>query len=480
MDDMALADQGLVAQAAALAAGEVSSAELVTTALARAEAAQRALNPFRLLRPDEAVAEAKAADDRLAAGERAPLLGVPLVVKDDTDLEGVPTAFGCAGDFDPADRDAEIVRRLRLAGAVIIGKTNTPELGQWPFTEGTAFGATRNPWGPAASPGGSSGGTAAAVAAGVVAAGTGSDGAGSVRIPAAWCHLVGIKPPRGRVATFPDEEAFYGLTTHGTLARTVADAATLLDVVAGAHPGDRHQLPPLVEPLADAARRPPGRLRIGLSLQAPFSLVPSRLAPDVRAAVERLAAVLADLGHTVEPVEPPYGLMGLSFLPRSMRGLADWERRLPDPALLDPRTRANCRTGRRVPAPVLRAALAAERHFARRMGAVFDRIDVLLAPTTATAPLAVGATDGASGWQTDRAIVGACPYTWPWNVLGWPGVNVPAGLTAEGLPIGAQLLGPVPAEARLVALAAQLEQAERWDRRRPPAGPGVFGTGDRA
>lgn len=469
---------GLVAQAAALAAGQVSSAELVAEALRRAEAVQDALNPFKLLRPAEARAEAAAADERLRRGQRAPLLGVPVVVKDDTDLAGTPTAFGCPGTFPAASHDAEIVRRLRQAGAVIIAKTNTPELGQWPFTEGAAFGATRNPWDPARSPGGSSGGTAAAVAAGVVAAGTGSDGAGSIRIPAAWCHLVGIKPPRGRVATFPDEEAFLGLTTHGTLARTVADAASLLDAVAGAHASDRHRLPEPAEPFAAAARRDPGRLRIGLALDPPFTLLPARLHTEVGDAVQRLAGILEGLGHVVEPVAPPYGLMGLSFLPRSMRGLADWERRLPDPTLLDPRTRDNCRTGRRVPDVVVHAAVRAEAHFARRMGRLFRDVDVLLTPTTATGPLAVGATDGCSTVETDRRIVGACPYTWPWNVLGWPGINVPAGFTAEGLPVGAQLLGPVPTEATLVSLAAQLEAVEHWERRFPPplsAGPSPTG-----
>lgn len=457
----------LTDQAALLASGAVSSAELVGAALARAEALQATCNPFRLLRDEHALAEAAAADERRRAGETGMLLGVPVVIKDDTDLAGTPTAFGCRGDFPVAEQDAEIVRRLRHAGAIPIGKTNTPELGQWPFTEGDAFGATRNPWDLSRSPGGSSGGTAAAVAAGAVAAGIGSDGAGSVRIPAAWCNLVGIKPPRGRVSTSPDDEAFLGLTTHGTLARTVADAAMLLDAVAGSSPGDRHSLAPLAEPLLDAARRDPGCLRIGLSFRAPFSLFPSPLDGDVRSAVEHLAGVLSDLGHQLVPVEPAYGLIGLSFLPRSMRGLAEWERRLPEPELLDARTRDNCRNGRLLPDVVVGAARRAEGRFARQVGAVFSDVDVVVTPTTATGPLRIGATDGCSSWQTDRQIIAACPYAWPWNVLGWPAINIPAGFTADGLPVGAQLLGPVSAETTLVSLAAQVEAVERWDRLHP-------------
>ncbi len=459
---------GLVEQAAQLAAGSCTSEELVETALDRVFASQPSLNAFRIVRADEARSEAADADRRLQAGERAPLLGVPVVIKDDTDIAGLPTAFGCAGAFPAAQVDAEVVRRLRAAGAVIVGKTNTPELGQWPFTEGVAFGATRNPWDLDVTPGGSSGGTAAAVSAGIVAAGIGSDGAGSVRIPAAWCHLVGIKPQRGRISTWPDSDAFYGLTTHGVLARTVGDAAVLLDVVSGSHPGDRYQAATLAEPVADSARRDPGRLRIGLSLRPPFSLFPVSVDPEVRAAVQRLAGVLDGLGHDVQPLDPRYGLIGTSFLARSHRGLSDWGNRLPGRAALDPRTAQNCRSGGRIPRAALRAAVRSEGWWARRVGAVFGTVDVILAPTTATPPLEIGAANGRSNWQTDRLVVAACPFAWPWNVLGWPGVNVPAGLTTAGLPVGAQLLGPADSEPRLVSLAAQLQAVERWDLRHPP------------
>ncbi|MEV0474848.1 amidase family protein, partial [Streptomyces prunicolor] len=218
---------GLAESARALAAGEVTARALTEEALARIDSTQASLNAFRIVRREAALAEAEAADRELAAGVRKPLLGVPVAVKDDMDVAGEPTAFGCRGEFPPVAEDGEAVRRLRAAGAVIVGKTNTCELGQWPFTEGPAFGATRNPWNSRHTPGGSSGGSAAAVAAGLVPAALGSDGAGSVRIPAAWTHLIGVKPQRGRISTWPRGESFQGITVNGTLARTVADAALL-------------------------------------------------------------------------------------------------------------------------------------------------------------------------------------------------------------------------------------------------------------
>lgn len=469
-------EEGLEVQAQRLAAGEVTSSALVAAALAAIAATQATLNAFAVVRADAAREEATRADRRLAAGERAPLLGVPIAIKDDTDLAGTPTAFGCPGQFPAKQVDAELARRLREAGAVIVGKTNTPEIGQWPFTESSAFGRTRNPWSLAHCPGGSSGGSAAAVSAGIVAAATGSDGAGSVRIPAAWTSLVGIKPQRGRISTWPDPEAFYGLTCHGVLARTVADAAYLLDVVAGPHDGDVHRPPAPAAPFRQAAGRDPGRLRVAVSTAIPYSLVRATLDPEIEAAVRRLGEVLAGLGHEVFEADPRYGLIGASFLPRSHAGLRDWARRLPDPGLLDPRTAENCANGRFATAPTMLVARTAERWYARRVGAVFARADVVLAPTTALPPLPVGACDGLSNWETDKVIAGACPYAWPWNVLGWPALNVPAGFTSAGLPVGAQLLGPAASEAQLIALAAQLETAERWDGRRPPAfGPGGAG-----
>ncbi|MCP9209122.1 amidase [Streptomyces cucumeris] len=456
--------KGLGEQARALAGGEVSSRALVEQALERIAATQGTLNAFRRIRTEAALREADEADRRLAAGERAPLLGVPIAIKDDTDLAGEPTAFGCPGEFPLKAEDGEVVRRLRAAGAVIVGKTNTPELGQWPFTEGPAFGDTRNPWNPAHTPGGSSGGAAAAVAAGLVPAALGSDGAGSVRIPAAWTHLVGIKPQRGRISTWPDPEAFNGITCNGPLARTVADAALLLHAASGNHESDLHRPEPV--DVLSAVGRDPGRLRIALSLKPAFTGTPKELDPVVEAAVRRLAERLAALGHDVVEAEPRYGMVGLAFLPRATAGIREWAARVPDQALLDVRTQAAARHGRMLGGGPLRWARAAELRLHRRVGAIFHRhgFDVVLAPTTATPPLRIGAMSGLSGWRTDRAMIAACPYAWPWNVLGWPGVNVPAGFADAGntLPLGAQLLGPASSEPRLISLAAQLEADRRW------------------
>lgn len=472
------APAGLADSARALAEGRTTSTRLVTEALARIEASQGTLNAFRHLRASAALAEAAEADRRLDAGERLPLLGVPVAVKDDTDVAGLPTHFGCAGELPAATADSESVRRLRAAGAVIVGKTNSCELGQWPFTEGSAFGATRNPWNTEHTPGGSSGGSAAAVAAGLVPAALGSDGAGSVRIPAAWTHLVGIKPQRGRISVHPHSDAFQGLTVNGPLARTVADAALLLDAVAGAHPDDPHRPPPVQA--SAAARRDPGRLRIALAWRPPLTLTGSAPHPDVRRAVTALAEALARLGHHVEEARPRYGLIGLGFLPRATAGIAELAALHPEPALLDPRTRSALRTGTRLGGRVVRAARAREVRQHRRIGALFrpargnagsgsSGFDVLLTPTTALPPPRIGRFDGLSAWRTDVAMTEACPYAWPWNVLGWPGINVPAGFTPGGLPVGAQLLGPSRSEERLISLAAQLEADRRWYEHRPPA-----------
>ncbi|MEU9656059.1 amidase [Streptomyces chartreusis] len=456
---------GLAESARALADGEVTSRALVEEALARIEATQGSLNAFRVVRADAALAEAEAADRELAAGVRLPLLGVPVAVKDDTDVAGEPTAFGCSGQFPPAAQDAEAVRRLRAAGAVIVGKTNTCELGQWPFTEGPAFGATRNPWHRDHTPGGSSGGSAAAVAAGLVPAALGSDGAGSVRIPASWTNLIGIKPQRGRVSTWPRGESFKGITVNGTLARTVADAALLLDAAAGNHELDPHR-PPTID-ASQAVGRDPGRLRIALALKPPFTALPARLDPRVRVRIVELGEKLAALGHHVEEADPPYGQIGLTFIPRATAGIAEWAGEVPSPALLDPRTRSAARLGRLLGGVPLRAARRAEAVLHRRIGRFYESYDVVLAPTTAAPPPRIGAMLGLGGFATDRAMIAACPYAWPWNVLGWPGVNVPAGF-ADGLPVGGQLLGPANSEPLLISLAAQLEAELRWHELWPP------------
>ena len=282
---------GLAECARALAEGTVSSRTLVEHALARIEATQATLNAFRLVRAEAALAEADAADQELAAGERLPLLGVPIAVKDDMDVAGEPTAFGCAGEFPPVAEDGEAVRRLRAAGAVVVGKTNTCEFGQWPFTEGPAFGDTRNPW---------NRDTRRAVppavrrppcAAGLVPAALGSDGAGSVRIPASWTHLVGIKPQRGRISTWPRAESFHGLTGHGPLARTVEDAALLLDAASGNHERDLHRPPALSASDAVGRTRAAADRAVAADRRSPraHTAAARRAGPGRRRLAERLA-----------------------------------------------------------------------------------------------------------------------------------------------------------------------------------------------
>jgi len=458
----------LIECVATLTDGGVSSAQLVERALAAIEATQPTLNAFRVVRAEAARAEAAEADRRIAADERLPLLGVPVAIKDDVDLAEHPTSFGCPGHFVPKSEDCEMVRRLRDAGAVIVGKTNTPEVGLYPFTEGTAFGVTRNPWSLDHTPGGSSGGSAAAVAAGIVTAAVGSDGAGSVRIPAAWCNLVGVKPQRGRISTWPDRESFNGLTCIGPLTRTVADAALMLDVLSGNHPEDLHAPPPPSEPYAQALAHEPRPLRIALSLRHAYSGAPVHLHREIDAGVRRIGRLLAELGHTVTERHPSYGLMGLTLVARGESGVHEWVKRVPDRSLLDARTRSTARIGGVLAKTALPLARRLERRLQSRVGSIFHDVDVLITPTSASAPLPIGKTDGLSSWSTQQVIAGACPYAWPWNVLGWPGVSVPGGLTDDGLPFGVQLLGPANSETTLLSLAAELERVERWHERVAP------------
>src|ERR1700744_1064725 len=449
-----------------LANRSVSSATLVQRSLHAIHVSQSTLNAFRVVLTETALADAKQADRRRAAGDTAPLLGIPIAIKDDVDVAGVPTAFGCEGYVRPATHDAEVVRRLKAAGAVIVGKTNTCELGQWPFTSGPGFGHTRNPWSRRHTPGGSSGGSAAAVAAGLVTAAIGSDGAGSVRIPAAWTHLVGIKPQRGRISTWPLREAFNGITVNGVLARTVADAALVLDAASGNRAGDLHKPRPLT--VSEHVGIAPGPMRIALSTGFPFTAFRARLHPEIRAALESTGDQLRLLGHNVVSGNPDYGLrLSWNFLSRSTSGLLDWADRLGDGVEWDHRTLSNMRLGRGLSQQILRAPLAHEPADQHRVGSIFRIVDVVLAPTTALPPLPAHAFDRLSGLGTDRAMIAACPVTWPWNVLGWPSINVPAGFTSEGLPIGVQLMGPANSEGMLISLAAELEAVCGWASKQP-------------
>ncbi len=406
---------------------------------------------------EEALEAADAADRRLAAGEGAPLLGVPVAIKDDVDLSGHTSPFGCGGGR-PAVRDAEMVRRLREAGAIPIGKTHAPEVGLWHFTETPLHGATRNPWNTEHTPGGSSGGAAAAVAAGVVPAAIGSDGAGSIRIPAAWTGLVGLKPQRGRVSTWPDPEAFNGLSCYGPLARSTADAALLLDAVHGNVPADLHKPRPPREPFSEAppaspaacgSRSPSPRRSASPPRSTPSTAPRSSPSPSGSAtSATRSSAPTPTTASSARPSPPRRG---------GRRGMALRPRRRPLGAgAAHPRGGPRRQGLQGLP---LRLARAAEPSLRRRVGRVFERCDVVLTPTTAKPPPRVGALAGKGYWVTSNTAAATCPFAFAWNVTGWPAISVPAGLTSGGLPIGAQLLGREDDEATLLSLAGSVERA---------------------
>jgi amidase len=452
MDHDELAFAGAARQADMLRRGEVSSLELVELYLERIGRLEPELNAFRTVMAERALADARQADARRGAGDDRPLLGVPIAVKDTEDVAGEVTAWGTAAHGGPAERDNELVARLRAAGAVILGKTNLPELAIMGSTEGPAFGVTRNPWDTDRTPGGSSGGSGAAVAAGLCAAATGSDGAGSIRIPAACCGLVGLKPQRDRVPLDPLPGHWYGLSVAGFLTRTVADTALLLEVGAA-------------QPFAEAARAEPGRLRVALSLKPP---VPGPVDREVRASIERLAEPLRALGHEVVERDPDYGTALPDAVVRYLAGIAQDAGRFVRPERLQRRTRGFVRLGRLIPGPVLERARKREARHAARINELFRDHDVLLTPTMARPPVAAAAWEGMGALRTLLGMAMAYPFTGLWNMTGQPALSIPAP-PVTGLPVGAQLIGPPDGEGRLLALAAQLERQLGWADLRPPS-----------
>jgi amidase len=469
MDATDLAFAGIARQAALIAAGEISSRELVELYLERIGRLDPTLNSFRTVLGHRALLEADQADARRGAGGERPLLGVPIAIKDDIDVAGEVTAFGTNAHGAPVRADAEVVRRLREAGAVIIGKTNVPELCVWPFTETATFGATRNPWDLQRAPGGSSGGSAAAVAAGLVGAALGSDGAGSIRIPAAWCGLFGLKPQRGRVSMAPRSRAWYGLSVNGVLCRTVADTALFHDVASGAIDVDEDRAPAPAIPFSQSAATAPGRLRIAFSTRVPAGVI-SKLDGDAERALRDTVELLRSLGHEVSERDPDYGLGTLSALiPRYVRGVSEDARALPHPERLERRTRGMARLGALIPPMLLERALAGEAEFARRLNGVFEDHDVLITPATAAPPPPIGRLEGRGAVWTLNAVAGWVPYNGVWNVTGQPAAAVPAGLGSDGLPRAVQIVGRANDEATLLSLAAQIEAERPWAQRRPSA-----------
>jgi amidase len=467
MDGSEIAFAGIARQAELIAGGELSSRELVELCLRRIEAAQPRLNAFRKVLAERALLEADQADARRGAGGERPLLGVPIAVKDDIDVAGEVTAFGSNAYGEPAAADAEVVRRLREAGAVIVGKTNVPELCVWPFTETATFGVTRNPWDIQRAPGGSSGGSAAAVAAGLVGAALGSDGAGSIRIPAAWCGLFGLKPQRGRVSLAPRARAWNGLSVNGVLTRRVIDTALFHDVASGATDVDVDSAPAPAVPFAQAAATAPGRVRIAYSKRVPPGVL-AKLDDDGARALSETVELLRSLGHELSERDPDYGTgTATNLIPRYAYGVYEDARAIAHPERLERRTKGMARLGA-LSKPLFDRAIAGEAEYARRLNRVFDEHDVLLTPATASGPPPIGALQARGALWTLNAVAGWVPYNGVWNVTGQPAASVPAGFGADGLPRGVQLVARANDEATLLSLAAQIEAERPWADVRPP------------
>ena len=462
MDNIELAFAGAAEQARMLASGAITAPALTDLYLERIARLDPELRAYRAVFAESARAEAEAAQDRLDAGERLPLLGVPIAIEDDVDVAGATTTYGSNAHGPAVTKDSEVVRLLREAGAVILGKTAVPEMMIWSFTETVAYGATHNPWDLARTPGGSSGGSGAAVAAGLAPMALGSDGMGSIRIPATWCGLFGIKPQRDRVPLAPHEDAWCGLSVYGPLAHTVEDAALFLDVTCDkAMPGPQGGF-------VRASSRPPNRLRIALSTKVPPPLTAYRDA-EQRAAVHQAGAMLRELGHEVVVRDidyPPAAVFG-HILPRYFRGVYDDVRALPHPERLDSRTRGMARIGRMFSDARIAKIRAAEAQMAARVLAIFDDINVVITPGAATGPSRVGAYRKRGAVSTLALVAARVPFQAAFNATGQPAAVVPWGLDRNGLPLSIQLVGRPYDEATLLALSAEIEADHPWAHRRP-------------
>jgi amidase len=449
-------------QAASIRRREVSSVELVQLYLDRTDRIDTELNAFVTLRPEEALAEARAAD---ASTTDAPFRGVPIAVKDLTATKGIRTTYSCRAYADHVpDFDTAVVRRLREAGFVILGKTNTPEFGTTAFTESELNGVTRNPWNSERTPGGSSGGAAVALAAGLVPIAHGSDGGGSIRIPASCCGLFGFKPSRGRVSAAPFG-SLEGLSTAAPLARTVLDAAALLDVMAGYEPGDPWWASPPERPFADEVGAGPGRLRIAVTATPP---VATPVDPECAAALASAAALLTDLGHELVAESPPWedADLGLTFITVWQVGPALHP--VDDLSLLTPLNRELVESSRSTSAAEYGRTVARLQAYARRVAAFWEEVDVVLTPTLALPPVRIGWQEAATG-AVEQLLrnLEFTPFTSIANVTGLPAMSLPLHWSGEGLPIGVQAIGPPAGDALLLRLAAQIEEVRPWADRRP-------------
>jgi amidase len=454
LDAVELAFAGPLRQAELIRSGEISPRELVELYLERIARIDPQLNAFRVVMAERALAEADRAEAGRGQSDDRPFLGVPFAVKDNHDVAGEVTTHGTdAYDRTPAAADAEIVRLLRAAGAIPIGKTLLPELAISGFTESATWGITRNPWDPERSPAGSSGGSAAAVAAGLASFATASDGAGSIRYPAANCRIFGLKPQRDRVSLLPDTEHWHGLSVAGVHTIGVRDQAALLDVI-----GTGWE-----QPLADAAT-PPGKLRVAVSTKR---LAPMPISGDCRRAAEETGELLRSLGHDVRQADPDYGLLMADFMPRYMAGIREDAMGMAHPERLERRTRGFARAGA-FWERLLPRARGNERGHAERIFRIFDDHDVLITPMTAQPPIRVMRWEGMGATRTINGMSRVYPFAATWNMLGNPAASVPAHLTGDGLPIAVQLVGRPNDEHTIISLAAQLEAERPWAEPRAP------------
>jgi aspartyl-tRNA(Asn)/glutamyl-tRNA(Gln) amidotransferase subunit A len=456
--------------AAGVRAGTVSARELVTHAIERIDTLNPALNAFVAVDASSALDAAGAIDEAVARGEDpGPLAGVPIGVKDLEDATGFVTSSGSVlfADEPAATADSLLVARLRAAGCVVVGKTNTPELGWKASTDNKVFGATTNPWNEAHTPGGSSGGTAAAVAAGMVPLATGSDGGGSIRIPSACCGLSGVKPSLGRVpASGHTDRSWHDLSTSGPMARRIADVVAALDVAVGPDPSDIRSLPrPEASwPAALDGARPPAKVAWSPTLgYAPLD-------DEVRAVCERAVAQLESLGSEVVEVDTVFDedpardwiTMAVSYNLRTLapfRGTAAWDQ--VDPMLA---AQVDWAAENVSPDELVRAHDACHRLNARLVS-LFRDVRLLVTPTCAGAP--PRRELGGQGLINGQLDPNWVRFTYPFNMTRSPAASVCAGLTADGLPVGIQLVGPQHADLVVIRSAAALEQAIGFDRVAP-------------
>jgi amidase len=464
----------MIELAGAIRARELSPVTVTDHYLRRTEELNDRVGAFYTVAAEFAADRARAAEKAVAQAsdpaELPPLTGVPIPIKDLNMVAGIRQTFGSLGFANNVpDTDDYVVTKIKHAGAVITGKTATPEFGLPCYTETRMGPPARTPWDLSRSAGGSSGGAAAAVAAGLAPAAQGSDGGGSIRIPSSVCGLFGIKPSRGRVSEGPLVPDLAGLGINGPIARTVADAALLLDVMAGNFPGDMYTQPPLPagESFVGYAGRPPGRLRIGRTLQNPVE--GAEVHPDCVQAYEDASALLAGLGHDVEDIGMPLGPDVVPFFETLWYAYATLAPLSPEQEdLLLPLTRYLRGRGQAVRAPELIFSQGYLQFVTRAALDTLNAYDVILTPTLAAPPAPVGWFDKVEPAQNFERQKQFTPFTAVYNVSGQPAVSVPLHWTGDGLPIGVMLAARMGDERTLISLSAQLEAARPWKDRHPP------------